>query len=106
MPDTTVNGTENATMIYRIIRHDPVDHLPLPTIEAFDAATGQPVPCPRQGMPLHISTVVQAFKELFHVKVPVESPTFEFYRYNPDRFIPNTSTHYLTAAISPPDEGK
>jgi hypothetical protein len=98
-------GNINATMIMRIIHHDPVDHLPLPTIRAFNAATGEPVSCPRQGLPAGLSVAVQAFKELFQIQVPVESPTFEFYRYKPDRFIPNTSTHYLTAALASPSAG-
>lgn len=90
-------------LVLRIVRADqgkPHGGVPLPTIEAFDDSTGQPVACPPPGLPVGL---LEEPKDVPHLPAP-EDP-ISFYRVSGEGFIPNSVNGYLAARLAAPHEG-
>jgi hypothetical protein len=90
-------------LVLRLVRADqdkPAGGVPLPTIEAFDDRTGQPVPCPPRGLPVGLFEDPRDMSQ-----IPLPEDPISFYRVSGADLIPNAVSAYLLARLANPDEG-
>jgi hypothetical protein len=99
----TPSDTSSPNLVLRIVRADqdkPNGGVPLPTIEAFDDRTGQPIACPARGR------LVSLFEEPGEVPLlPSPAGSISFYRVTGAGLVPNVVNDYLAARLADPGEG-
>lgn len=103
-PNTLVStpDTEYPTFMLRVYRPDAGFEdggVPLPTIEAFDDDTGEPVPCPP------ILDAVPPIPVDPDLGPPADS-LVSFYRSGGDGYYPNDDNKYLVARLAPRTFGR